>query len=184
MIKIKQLNYLSRHYREIPPEKLQGFDKDIIIDHGSISNKNKYLLSGSTYDEKYLRIGVCWIDSDNIYHELYQETGNIETWPTKSMELLVAIYPSKSTIFPFPKNIVVYNADGSIRHNVEAPDLEIQPEYWKMGNPKIKGIPHALYPDENSEKFNNETIKIEFFEKNVYINEIRYNGLHICVISW
>jgi len=66
------------------------------------------------------RKGIRWYHNSKKVE--IKDSDYVKGYPTVEMDGVVAIYSSKSKIYPEPANAVIYNPDGSFRMRIEVPD--------------------------------------------------------------
>tara|TARA_R110002167_G_scaffold361877_1_gene580572 strand:- start:13 stop:582 length:570 start_codon:yes stop_codon:yes gene_type:complete len=73
-------------------------------------------------NENYIfyNYGISWQCNDKKTI-CFEDNKIIYGYPSPKLDLMIVIYSNDSKLFPYPKNLVVFKADGSLLHNVEVP---------------------------------------------------------------
>ncbi len=111
-------------------------NKELKIEPGQIYDGNNPLLI------EYFNAsskGVKWT-TENSETILYEPFQRLIGWPTPSLDSVVVIYPTDHPQYNAPNNAVVYQADGSIKFQLQMPSLISEVARKQVGSMKSGGI--------------------------------------------
>jgi hypothetical protein len=115
--------------------------------------------------------GISWeyntIKKDLLEVIIQEEGKRIIGYPSPNMDVMAVLYPWNSEYYPAPKNMVIYNVDGTIKHILSPPNLVSE---------KAKQIQKNPFEENKTGTFLNVRWATKNLNKPVFVVDIQFGG--------